>query len=391
MIDQAIEDAMALLPIKGAPGKEAGVAAHLRDRLIAIGVPAGNIRHDNAQDQSEYGGEIGNLIVEIDGSGPGPRRMFSAHMDTVPDAVGCQPRLDRTSGRIVNDAPDRALGGDNRLSCAILLTLARELVALNGNHAPVTLVFFIQEEVGLVGARGLDLSLLGTPAPAMCINLDGGKVHELVTAVTGTQRFTIDIAGIPAHAGRPGGGVSAAMIMATALADIQNNGWHGAIDKNGKLGSANTGIINGGQGSNVVMPSLSILAEARSHDAAFRSEIEHAWRDAFTTSAATLTNEAGDTGAVTFGPGPGYEAFALADDEPVVQLTLQAAQRCGFDITPVSNNGGMDANQIVAHGIPAVTVGVGQRQVHTADEWVDLGDFEKACRLVVAIGTGQPD
>ena len=48
----------------------------------------------------------------------------------------------------------------------------------------------------------------------------------------------------------------------------------------------------------------------------------------------------------------------------------------------------MDANQIVAHGIPAVTIGVGQRQVHTSDEWVDLADFEKAVRLVVAIGTG---
>ena len=39
----------------------------------------------------------------------------------------------------------RALGGDNRLSCAILLVLARELVALKGDHVPVTLVFFIQE------------------------------------------------------------------------------------------------------------------------------------------------------------------------------------------------------------------------------------------------------
>ena len=33
-------------------------------------------------------------------------------------------------------APDRALGGDNRLGCAILLALARQLIALDGDHAP---------------------------------------------------------------------------------------------------------------------------------------------------------------------------------------------------------------------------------------------------------------
>ena len=45
----------------------------------------------------------------------------------------------------------------------------------------------------------------------------------------------------------------------------------------------------------------------------------------------------------------------------------------------------MDANWIVAHGINTVTFGAGQRQVHTADEWIDLDDFERACDLVLAL------
>ena len=387
MIERAIEDLMALLAIDGAPGKETAVATFLRERLLEMGVPEGKIRHDNAHAQSEYGGEVGNLIVQMDGSRPEPRLLFSAHMDTVPDAVGCQPRHDREISRIVNDAPGRALGGDNRLGCTILLSLARQLIALKGDHAPTTLIFFVQEEVGLVGSRGLDLTLLGDPFPAMCVNLDGGPVHELVTAVTGTKRFTIDITGIPAHAGRPGRGVSAAMIMATALARIQRTGWHGPIQKTDNRGSANVGIVEGGQGSNVVMPTLHILAESRSHDSRFRQQIVEAWEEAFLESAETLTNDQGESGSVTFGPGPTYESFALADSEPVVQRTIGAAKRCGFEIEPVTNDGGMDANWIVAHGIPTVTVAVGQRQVHTADEWIHLGDFEKACRLVVSMGT----
>jgi len=386
MIAAAIDDLLQLLPIEGPPGREAKVAEFLTARLIEIGVSADNIRHDNAQSQSEYGGEVGNLIVHIEGRRQEPRRMFSTHMDTVPDCVGCKPWLDRDAGRIVNKAPGRALGGDNRNGCAILLALARALIARDGDHAPATIVFFIQEEVGLVGARGLDLSLLGDPRPAFCINLDGGPVAELVTAVTGTERFTIDISGIPSHAGRPANGASAAVVMGLAVADLQRGGWHGGIEKGGSIGSANVGVVNGGQGSNVVMPSMSILAEARSHDAEFRAEIIGHWKQAFRTAAMEIETAAGAHPTVDFGPGPTYEAFALSDDDPVVRMTVEAAKRVGFDLTTVSNDGGMDANQINAHGIPAVTIAVGQRQVHTADEWIDLADFERACRVVVELG-----
>jgi tripeptide aminopeptidase len=41
----------------------------------------------------------------------------------------------------------------------------------------------------------------------------------------------------------------------------------------------------------------------------------------------------------------------------------------------------------VAHDIPAVTLGVGRRQVHGPDEWIDLTDFERACRLIPEIAT----
>lgn len=382
----AIDDLLNLLPIAGPPAHEGEVAAFLRAQLLALGIPADQMHHDNAQAQSEYGGNVGNLIVHLDGKRTGPRLMFSTHMDTVPDAVGCKPRLDGAQQRIVNDAPGKALGGDNRLGCAVLLHLARTLQQRNGDHPPITLVFFIQEEVGLVGARGLDLALLGTPAPTMCFNWDGGPVDQFVTQVIGSERFTIDITGIAAHAGgRPAAGVSAAVIAARAIAELDREGWHGRIAKAEGTGTANVGIMHGGQGSNVVMPAMHILAEARSHAPAFRRRIIERWQRAFADAVAQVANQDGHRGSVRFGPGPTYEAFALAEDAPVVQHALAAARRCNLEATLVSNDGGMDANWIVAHGIPAVTIGVGQRQVHTADEWIDLGDFEKACRLAVEL------
>ena len=102
---------------------------------------------------------------------------------------------------------------------------------------------------------------------------------------------------------------------------------------------------------------------------------------------ANPVHQHGQHGHVTFGPGPTYEAFALDDNEPTVQRILEAAKLCEIEAELVSNDGGMDANWIVRHGIPAVTIGVGQRDVHKPIEWIDLGDFERACRLMVASAT----
>jgi tripeptide aminopeptidase len=382
MSDRAIKDLLALLAIPGPPADERRVTEYLQGVLEEIGVPSRCCTTDAAHTQSEYGGSTGNLIVRLDGHGRGPRRLFSAHMDTVPLAVGALPRLDADGGRIVNDAPGKALGGDNRTGCAVLLQVARALRERKGDHPPTTLVFFVQEEVGLVGARGLDVALLGSPKPSMGFNFDGSRADAFVTVVIGTERFTIDIGGIAAHAGaHPEEGVSAAIIAADALAELAREGWHGAIETASGRGTANVGIVNGGTGSNVVMPTLHILAEARSHRAEFRKTIIDRWQQAFRRAAATQRNRSGACGSVRFGPGPTYEAFALETEAPVVQAALAAAARCGIPARCVSNDGGMDANQLVAHGIPTVTIGAGQRHVHTPNEFVDLPDFLAACRL----------
>lgn len=384
MSDVAIEQLLELLVIDGPPAAENNVALAIRRLLLGAGLPETALQADRAQDQSEYGGDCGNLIVRLDGRRGGARRLFSCHMDTIPNAVGCAPV--RRLERIVNTAEGRALGGDNRAGCAILLEVARSLLERQGDHAPATLVFLVQEEVGLVGARGLDLPALGPELPAMGFNFDGGRADCLITSVIGTERFTIDLTGVEAHAGaHPENGVSCGVIFARALHHLAEAGWHGAIEQAGGTGSANVGIVRGGQGSNVVMPSLHVLAEARSHDPAFRRTIIDTWQNAFVRAVDETRNADGATGNVEFGPGPTYEAFALGSDEPAVQLAQQTAAAMGISVECQTNNGGMDANWLTAHGIPTITIGCGQRQVHTPGEWVDLADFRRACTLAVSL------
>jgi len=400
-MDTAADDLMALLGIPGAPSEEAAVADHLESVLLSCGVPAEAIRRDKAFETSEYGGQCGNLIVRFPAVGrhAGPARLFSAHMDTVPLAVGCRPRLvqlgDQSGkgGRIVNDAADTALGGDNRTGCAVLLHVARMLAGERASQPrpPVWLVFFVQEEVGLVGSRQFDVDTFDTSDGMWGFNFDGGRVDQIVTKVTGTWRFKIDLRGVAAHAGaHPGSGASAAVAAAHAIASLDRDGWHGPIDTAEGRGSANIGTLQGGTGTNVVMDRLEILAEVRSHDGAFRDRLLAVYKDAFSQAASRTKNRQGRCAEVSFADGPRYESFALEDDAPVVVAAVAAGKACGLQPTLVSNDGGMDANHLNAKGVPTVTFGAGQHDVHAPGEWVDLEEFLIACRLAAELVTAGP-
>ncbi len=106
---------------------------------------------------------------------------------------------------------------------------------------------------------------------------------------------------------------------------------------------------------------------------------------AFTTAVKRVKNSAGRTGTVTIAGRVDYEAFRLADDE-----TCVAAAALGLEPKFEISNGGLDANWMEANGIPTVTLGCGQMNIHTTDERLDLAAYENTCRaaLLLATGTG---
>src|SRR5439155_21250788 len=154
----------------------------------------------------------------------GPRRMLSAHMDTVPICVGSQPKVHGEFVRSSN--PNSGLGADDRAGAATILTAALEILENKLSHPPLTFCWFIQEEVGLQGARFVQKSLLGKPA--MCFNWDGGASEKVTIGATGGYRMTIEVEGLASHAGvYPERGVSAIAIASLAIADLARDGWHG--------------------------------------------------------------------------------------------------------------------------------------------------------------------
>src|SRR5262245_52481407 len=233
-----------LMAIPAKSGEEAPVAAYIRDKLLAAGAPADAIVTDNAHERALIKGSTGNLICKLPGTVKAPRRMLSAHMDTVPICIGSKPRVE--GGFVRSADPNTGLGGDDRAGAATILTAALEILEQKLPHPPLTFCWFIQEEIGLQGERFVQKGVLGKPA--MCFNWDGGACEKVTIGATGGYRMVIDVAGIASHAGvHPERGVSAIGIASLAIADLVRDGWHGLIAKKGHQGTSNVGYIHGGE------------------------------------------------------------------------------------------------------------------------------------------------
>jgi tripeptide aminopeptidase len=388
----AVERLMRFLAVEGVTGREALIGREIAATLRAAGVPERAIRFDDANTRIPVPTETGNLIVDLPGRGAlgrEPRLLFMTHMDTVPLCAGARPK--RQGRRIVNGAKT-ALGGDNRTGCGVLATLAAELVRQNVDHPPITLLFSVREESGLWGCRHVDREALGKPV--MGFNFDGRLASDIVVGAVGADRWEVEIFGRASHAGgAPERGISATMILGLALAQIRGGGWFGKVVKGKKQGTSNVGPVSGGEGrpagdaTNVVTDYVHVRGESRSHDSKFFKQITAAYEAAFEQAAKRVKNSEGKTGRTRFKAHTDYHPFHLRDSLPVVRRATAAVAAIGGKPNVRTTNGGLDANWMVRHGVPTVTFGAGQNEVHTVDEWVNLDEYERACALAVGLAT----
>ena len=378
--EQALNHLLDLLAVPGPSGREGAVAQLVRDKLAAAGCKPSWMRHDQAHRQLE-GFEIGNLIVKIPGTARGPRILFMGHMDTVPLCRGAVPV--RRGKRIVPKG-STGLGADNRTAVAALVILAETLLKSESPRPPITLLFSVGEEIGLLGAGLAKVADLGSPA--MAFNIDSGNPAELIVGAIGAQRLTIEVIGRSSHAGvHPEHGISATLIASRAIADIARRGFFGKIVKRGRRGTSNVGVIQGGEATNQVTDRVVLKAEARSHDPSFVDEIVAVYRAAFDKAAASVLDHKGRSGKVVFVAHKDYSAFRLPEDCPVVRHAEQAAKAIGLRPVCKVVDGGLDANPMNQKGIPTVTLGAGQHNPHTVDEYVDIDQYLRGCALLIEV------
>jgi tripeptide aminopeptidase len=383
--EEALEIVAEMMAIPGGSGQEAGVVEYIRKRLADAGLPTDSLVEDDAHRRTVIKGNVGNTILKLPGTIRAPRRMLAAHTDTVPICIGSQPI--RKGEKFVSANKAAGLGADDRSGAAVLLTTVLAILRGKREHPPLTFLWLVQEEVGLQGARHAKVALLGKPK--LAFNFDGGSPTKLTIGATGGYRMTITVRGIASHAGgAPAEGVSAIAIASLAISDLVKNGWHGQITKGKQVGTSNVGVIQGGEATNVVTNLVTLRAEARSHEPAFRARIVKEIESAFTRAAKQVRNTSGKRGSVKFEGGVEYDSFRLPPNDPSVVAAAAAARAEGRDPELAVSNGGLDANWLSARGIPTVTLGCGQRNIHTVDEELDIADFQLARRIALRLATG---
>ena len=167
-----------LVQIDSLSRKEHTIAMRLKQELETLG---GQVWIDDAG--KKVSGSVGNLIGHFPGNVAGsPPILLSAHMDTVVPGEGVVPVLE---GDILRSDGRTVLGGDDKSGIAIICEVLRVIQEGRLPCSAIDIVFTICEEVGLVGAKCLDVSRLKARTGLV---LDSDSVGFLFTKAPAANR-----------------------------------------------------------------------------------------------------------------------------------------------------------------------------------------------------------
>ena len=327
----------------------------------------------------ETGSETGNLIIRLKGNRDVPPVFFNAHMDTVEPGTGIKPvfaeGVFRSNGTTV-------LGGDDKAAIAILLEAANCLQENRIDFGPIEMVFTTCEEIGLLGAKALDPSVLKARAGYA---MDSADPDAVINRAPAAVRFTIKVHGRSAHAGiNPEKGINAIRIAAKAISCAPQ----GRIDQDT---TCNTGLIRGGNATNIIPDMVEVQGEIRSHDEKRLREIQDELTGCFYSATQEFQPETKTTGRkstepfVTSSIRDDYPLMKVYQDHPVVTTVLKAGKNLGRELHLEKTGGGSDANIFNQKGLSTVILGIGMQKVHTTEEFIRLSDMVDSCRLVLEI------
>lgn len=143
-----------------------------------------------------YREDNGNLIVYVDGTQgyeSSETVILQGHIDMVCDKTeNCDKDMAREGVEVLNNgkyifAKDTTLGSDNGIAVAYMLTLIEDKSI---PHPPLEMLFTVDEEVGMLGARAIDATKLSSNK---LINIDSEVEGILTVSCAGAIRAVCKI------------------------------------------------------------------------------------------------------------------------------------------------------------------------------------------------------
>ena len=359
-----VESFMELVKIDSISREERNLADFLIEKLEDLGL---EVIVDQAGEKVKS--NCGNIIARFKGNIKEVTPiMFSAHMDTVVPGKNIEPVCE--GGKILSSGKT-ILGADDKAAIAALLEALHIIKEDNISCGDIEIVFSICEEIGLLGAKNLDISSLNAQ---MGFVLDcGGQVGEIISAAPSQNSLKIIIHGKSAHAGsNPEEGINAIQVAGFALSRMKL----GRIDEET---TTNIGIISGGKATNIIPDKVTLEGEVRSRNEEklekYTKKLKQIAEDTakeFKTKAEVKINRE-------------YYCYNLSTDDRVVKIAMKAAKDMGLEPLLHPSGGGSDANVFNKKSFPSVDLAIGTEKVHTVDEYILVKNLKNTAEYVLSI------
>jgi len=357
----------ALVEIDSLSRQEKDVALMLENDLIKMGAM---VCYDDAKEK--VGGNCSNLVAKFKGTVDVEPLFLSGHMDTV--GPGNNIKVKFENGIFRSDGTT-ILGADDKSALAIILEVMDVILENKIDYPPVEIIFTVCEEIGLLGAKHFDFSLMNSKFGYI---LDSTDTEGIVTKAPGANKITINIFGKAAHSGAaPENGISAIAIAAKAISGLEL----GRIDQET---TCNLGTIKGGIATNIVPEFVEIRGEVRSHDVEKLKTVTDNIVSSFYTAAQSFKTSS-DLPRVETIVENDFTQTNIPEDHMAITLARKAARNIGVVLENKTTGGGADANVFFGKGIVAGVIGTGMTDVHTLNESVAIKDMAAAASLVLEI------
>jgi len=307
----------------------------------------------------------GNLIAKIPAKNSNSKDYLglSCHADTVKPGIGIEPYLD---GELVKSIGETILGADDKGGIAEII----EAIKSSKKHPPIEIIITRCEEIGALGSKNLDFSLVESK---MAYVLDGEEPTHAYIGGPSLYTFDVEYTGIPAHAGmEPEKGISAIQAASYAINSMKL----GRLDHES---TANVGVINGGLIRNGVPEKCSFLAETRSknHEKCMKNveimkKIMHEAAEKFGAK-------------INIKEDLSMKAYEISKNSKVYKLAELAFKDLNINLEGIVITGGTDATFLNAKGVETVVLGVGNRKIHSCDEYLIVKEMEIVSTALINI------
>ena len=350
---------------------------------------------------TEYAAVLASIPATV--ATPVPTIAFLAHVDTAPqfNATGVKPIVHRAydGGEIVlPEAPDvrlspdrfaylgqkigddiitasgtTLLGADDKAGVAIIMTLARHLLAHPElPHGAIRIAFTPDEEVG----RGVDPRLPKDLGAEVAYTLDGGDLGEIVYETFSADRAEVRVTGVSIHPGHAKDTLVNALHLAAKIVDMLPHVTRTPETTAGREGFIHVYQMNGSSSEAVLHFILRDfeLDGLRSHGELLQRVCD-----------VVQATEPRARIACTIVPQYRNMRYWLEKDMRPVDLAKEACRELGIEPVSTPTRGGTDGSRLTEMGVPTPNLFTGMQNIHGPQEWISVQDMVRATEVCVRL------